>query len=100
MTPLQSACLQAIQDMTVANVPPTFEMLRIRLNLASRSNVHRLIEALKAQGRVESEPGMYRSLRVVEPKPDLSKMSLAGLRDHIANAQAELDARLQGRGRG
>lgn len=97
MTPLQSACLTAIRDLTKGEVSPSFEMLRVRLNLSSKSHVHRLVEALKAQGRVETDPRFKRSIRIIEAKPDLSKLSMGGLRDLIANAQAELEARVGGR---
>lgn len=100
MTPLQSATLQAVKEMTRDSVPPSFEELRVRLNLASKSQVHRLVNALKERGYIDRRSNQPRSIRILQQvDDDFSHLSLAGLRGLIANAQAELDARTNGRRR-
>ena len=69
MTPKQRAMLQAIRDLTRQGVPPTYEELRERLGLASKSGVHRLIVQLVAKGLVTTPGGRgsHRTVRVIEP---------------------------------
>lgn len=88
ITPAMRECLDAILDMTVDGVPPTYLMLQDRLGIASKSGVHRMIRSLEERGLVNRLPGKARSLAVIERRGsnDLGSESTAELvrmRDRI-----------------
>lgn len=79
MTPRQRECLDAIKRLTVRGVGPTYEQLRVELGVSSKSNVHRLVSALVASGRLARTAHRDRSLRVLEPAgtPDAAELRRA-----------------------
>ncbi len=95
MTPRQKAVLDAVRDLTVDGVAPTFQEIADRVR-TSKGGVHRYIEHLEAQGLIiRGERRDARTLRVVGHFDDralanLSHHDLLALRDAI-------DARLNHR---
>lgn len=67
LTQRQSACLQAIEDLTVNGVSPTFDMIGERMGVTSKSVVHRLISALEERGHIRRRRGRPRALELVAP---------------------------------
>lgn len=72
MTPRQRDLLQAISDLTVDGVSPTYEQLRIRLGIASKSGVSRMVTGLERQGYVRRNAGCRQTLQVVALPPGLN----------------------------
>lgn len=80
LTPREGQCLAAIKRLTRYNVAPSYDELAADLDTV-KSNIHRLVERLKAKGLVEADPNRYWALRIVEanttadiltrPTPDL-----------------------------
>lgn len=64
MTPRQRECLNLIRELTVDGVPPTFETLRLRMGLASKSGVHRVVEALRDRGVLNHTRDRRQSLSI------------------------------------
>lgn len=50
MTPRQRQCFDIIRELTVDGVPPTFEAIKERMGLASKSGVHRYVTSLRERG--------------------------------------------------
>lgn len=69
MTPRQKDMLDAIRDLTVDGVSPTYEELRVHLGLASKAGVNRMIEALKRLGYLRSIKGCRRTVEVINRTP-------------------------------
>lgn len=65
MTPAMARCLEAIKDLTVDGVSPSFRELKAYLNL-STSGVHRLVTALEERGHLTRIPNRARSFVVIE----------------------------------
>lgn len=65
LTPRQSACLHAIEDLTVDGVSPTFEMIGGRIGVTSKSVIHRLVLALEERGHIRRRAHRPRALEVV-----------------------------------
>jgi len=65
MTPRQKDMLDAIRDLTVDGVSPTYEQLRIKLGIASKSGVCRMVDALERQGYVRRVAFARQTLEVV-----------------------------------
>lgn len=65
LTHRQAECLSYIEALTKDGVPPTFEELRVKLDVASKGNVHRLIQGLVRRGYVTHIPRLGRSLEVI-----------------------------------
>ena len=89
--------LEAIQRLTVNNVPPSFRELADDLGLRSLSNLHVRLNRMKERGLIAFEFGRARTLRVVEPAQPVDLKSMTGvelvaLRGRI---EAELIARWQ-----
>jgi SOS-response transcriptional repressor LexA len=68
VTPEQRDCLQAIRELTVDGVAPTYAQLCGRLGLkpTSKSAIHRLISQLERQGYVRRDPHRAQSVRIIE----------------------------------
>lgn len=98
MTPQQSICLDVIRAFIAEHdFSPSFEEIRKMMGLATKSQVHDLIRGLEARGKITVVRYRARSIEIVDDGPNLSRMSLAGLRKLVAEAQAEIAVRLQGR---
>lgn len=74
MTPKQAEVLQAIRDLTVDGVPPSYPEIQERVGLSSRSQVHRAVQHLIKHGCVTKAPGSYRTLKVVDQGPSRAEM--------------------------
>jgi repressor LexA len=67
MTPKQKLVFEFIKAyMEVKGYPPSYRNIAEGLNIKSKSNVHRLIHALKQEGLLNLEPHKIRSLKVVD----------------------------------
>lgn len=65
-TARQQHLIEAVRALNAAEIPITYERLRERLGLASKSGVHRLVHALIEQGRLHALPRRNGTLRLVE----------------------------------
>jgi len=45
---------------------PTMDVIAKAIGLKSRSNIHRIVKRLEADGFIETRPKKYRSIRVVD----------------------------------
>lgn len=67
MTPKQKLALEFIKAyMHVKGYAPSYMNIAQGLNIKSKSNVHRLVHALKEQGLLELSPHQIRSMKVVD----------------------------------
>lgn len=83
MTPKQASVLQAIRDLTVGHVPPSYPEIMARAGINSRSVVHGLVYELVRLGHITMEPGKRRSIKVVDmgpPREDMERWSDAEVR--------------------
>ncbi|MBF6560512.1 MAG: hypothetical protein IVW56_09495 [Candidatus Binataceae bacterium] len=63
-------CLMVIEELTAANgISPSFAEIRRELDLASMSQVARLIAALEFRGHLARRPGRARTLTVLRSIP-------------------------------
>lgn len=99
MTPEQRDCLQAIRELTVDGVPPTYSQLCERLGLTSKSTVYRLIVQLEREGFVRRDPYRQQSLRIIERTgAALSDDRIAAMSDEaLESAHARIGAALASR---
>lgn len=65
MTPRQRDLLQAIADLTVDGVSPTYDQLRAHIGIASKSGVCRMVKGLERQGFIRRNFGCRQTLQVV-----------------------------------
>lgn len=91
LTRRQADCLRAIEDLTVDGVGPTYDQLRVRLGIGSKSGIHRLITALRERGRVRHLHGRRQSLEVVcSTVPTKTKAEIAdGVCQRVWEAKQE-----------
>jgi repressor LexA len=67
MTPKQKLTLEFIKTyMTVKGYAPSYRNIAQGLQIKSKSNVHRLIHALKEQGLIHMQPHKIRSIQIVD----------------------------------
>lgn len=99
MTPGQNACLQAIRELTVDGVSPTYSQICERLGLASKSGVLRMVDALERQGFVRRDPHRHRSLAIVERRgAAISDARIAAMSDEaLESALHRINAALLSR---
>lgn len=85
MTPKQRQMLDAVRVLTVDDVSPSFEELRIHCGLGSNSEVHRLVSALESAGYLVRLPHLARSILLTTPQPldAMSPGALLALRSEI-----------------
>lgn len=48
--------------------PPTVREIAQALDMASTGGIHRWLEILRSQGKIEWEPGKSRTIRVIQKK--------------------------------
>jgi repressor LexA len=94
VTRRQRQCLDFIARYEATRgIAPSFEEMRAALGLGSKSQVHRLVTALEARGRLRRLPGRARALEVVRPAagawllgegPALSAALAAAVRARLA----------------
>jgi repressor LexA len=78
LTKRQADCLQAITDLTVDGVSPSFTEIAARLDVTSKSVVHRLVTGLEKRGHLRRYHHAQRALEVIEPlRPLKSKTAIA-----------------------
>jgi repressor LexA len=93
LPPRQREVLTLIQQMTDEHgYPPTLAELAKAMGLRNRMTVHQHVVALKKKGMVRWEPGLNRSLRVLNPD-EISESSPEGDDD---SAPEEMDERPRG----
>jgi SOS-response transcriptional repressor LexA len=87
LTQAQANCLAALKKLTVDGVPPSYEELQAELGLRNRSNVARLMVALRDRGLI-TFGHRARSVQVIEDinPAQLNAMGDAALRRAIALA--------------
>jgi SOS-response transcriptional repressor LexA len=100
LTKRQAECLQAIADLTRDGVAPSISELQARLGLASKSQVHECLKALRDRAAIDWLPGTARSIYIVEPGAKRRADALTAMSDQelfrlIADARAELASRGQ-----
>jgi SOS-response transcriptional repressor LexA len=61
MTPREKQCLDAIADLTIDGVGPTYQEIADRMGLKAKSGAHRLVESLEAQGLISRGPTLWRN---------------------------------------
>jgi repressor LexA len=71
MTPKMRETLLLLQrTIDATGVAPSFDEMAAELGLASKSGVHRLLEALTARGHIARLPGKARAIVIVRRVPD------------------------------
>lgn len=101
MTREQRAILDLIAELTVDDVSPSLDELRVGLGLRSKSNVQRLLVSLKDQGLIDWRVGRARSIRLIADSPAytpaaLGKLDAEALRRLIVTASGVLAHRTGG----
>lgn len=67
MTPKQKLALEFIKAyMSVKGYAPSYRNIAQGLDIKSKSNVHRLMHALREQGFIEIKPHKIRSIQIVD----------------------------------
>ena len=67
MTPKQKLTLEFIKAyMAVKGYAPSYRNIAEGIGLKSKSNVHRLVHALKEQGLLDLDPHRIRSMKVID----------------------------------
>lgn len=94
MTPAMRRCLDAIIELTVDGVPPSFRELGDALGL-SISGVHRLVNELQEAGHISYRAGVPRSIEVLE-RDGLRHYSVEALNALQGRIARELWRRQQG----
>lgn len=98
MTPKQAKIVQAIRDLTVNGVGPSYEEIAVKVGVVSRGHVYDSVTLLCEQGVLIRGKGP-RSIQIVEAP---SRAMIAGLSDAAllsvrAACAAELASRAPGR---
>jgi sulfur relay (sulfurtransferase) DsrC/TusE family protein len=63
LTPKQKELLQFIRDYYHANgMTPTFEEMKVKMGLASKAGIHRMINGLEERGHIFRIPTLARSI--------------------------------------
>lgn len=89
MTPHQRTLLDAIRRLSAGGIAPTYDQLRLECGLSSKSEVHRMVDALCQAGYLARLPAKARSLVLTTPQP-LDAMN----RDALLALRSEIDRRL------
>lgn len=101
MTPRERECLQAIIDMTVDGVAPSFDQLAERIGIKSKSGIARLTDSLVAQGYLRKRYRKRNSLTVVDQlvifDHDLNRMTEAELSALGSRVEAALARKSEAR---
>ena len=67
LTPKQRDLLEFIhQRLTATGVPPSFDEMKVALELKSKSGIHRLITALEERGFIRRLPHRARALEILK----------------------------------
>jgi repressor LexA len=70
------------QRMKESGIPPSFDEMKVALDLKSKSGIHRLITALEERGFIRRLPNRARALEVIR-LPDSMNPSLGGRRSRF-----------------
>jgi repressor LexA len=71
VTPKQKLTLEFIKAyMEIKGYAPSYRNIAEGLSIKSKSNVHRLVHALRKQGLLDLDPHRIRSLKVVDKSVD------------------------------
>jgi len=67
LTQRQQACLSSIRDhVERTGVPPSYDEMRVALDVASKATVHRLVKALEERGHITRLVYHARSIALVD----------------------------------
>jgi repressor LexA len=73
LTPRQYECWRFLASYARAHgYSPSFEEIAEAMGLASKSNVHRLLQALEQRGFIRRIPGLQRAIEIIRT-PDAAK---------------------------
>lgn len=89
LTKRQAECLAFLRRYLAENdgSAPTFEQIRVALDLSGKSSVHRLLESLEARGHIRRLPYRQQAIELLDrPRHPVEPGSLT---DHALKALAE-----------
>jgi len=93
MTPVQERALAYIRDyIGRAGFSPSYTDVARHLGLVSKSNVHRIVQALCEAGHIRTRPHRARSIELVDRREDLRAVPLDALRAELARRGLTFDA--------
>lgn len=84
--------LQAIKDLTVNGVSPSYDELAARCGTRSRGGVFAQLNRLRDKGRITWDPGRARSIEVLDEPLKPAEASPERLRGYIEDAAETLAA--------
>lgn len=90
LTKSQADVLNALRTLTVDGIAPSFDEIKDRVGLASKSAVHRILGRLEDRGYIRRLYHKARAIELIEHDP-LDGMDAAALR-HLRQS---IDARLE-----
>lgn len=91
LTPRQADCLRVIRErLAQSGVPPTYDEMCLTLGIASKSGVHRLVDALVARGHLRRIPNHARGLALAGEFSREAEAGLARLEERTGTPRAEL----------
>lgn len=91
LTPRQADCLRVIRErLAQSGVPPTYDEMCLTLGMASKSGVHRLVEALVERGHLRRIPNHARGLALAGEFSHQAEIGLARLEERTGAPRAEL----------
>jgi SOS-response transcriptional repressor LexA len=93
VTALQARALQAIKELTVEGVPPSYAELVDAIGLSSKGHLVGILHRLRERGLVAWDHNKARSLRIVGEAERLETRSDEELEAIIAQAQRILRSR-------
>ena len=91
LTHRQAECLRVIRErLAQSGVPPTYDEICVALDIASKSNVHRLVDALVERGHLRRIPNHARGLALADEFSPRAEAGLARLAERTGLPRAEL----------
>lgn len=97
MTPKQLQLLDYLREYIArTSVAPTLEEARAALSLGTKSNIHRLLGELEAQGHIRRTGGRIRSIELVGANADIRRASTDQIRAELARRGVSLEALVAG----
>lgn len=91
LTPRQADCLRVIRErLAQSGVPPTYDEMCVTLGIASKSGVHRLVDALVERGHLRRIPNHARGLALTSEFGAKAEAGLARLEERTGTPRAEL----------
>lgn len=75
LTPMQARTLQAVRDLTVDGVPPSYRELMVAVGLKGEGGIQRQLHGLKDRGALTFEARKARSIRLTSEADRLREFS-------------------------